>query len=281
MIPLTTFVQTTTYDLTPASSRLPPFIWSAFTTLNKVHSIWRWFRRAEVYTNPNNLAHLLTGHVLNFIVGDIVILRIAAQCLLISTRILECVQEQAIFYQEAIALKTALLGRYPLPVRSDWKCHSIISSYKIHSHDLWNHVQRTAASVLSLFEHAFKLSMRILDTIDAFSLSPYTRNEAFNESFVNAIKWIDTIVENKEELLSGLTDNRIVIERILQGSPFTYEQLRDAVTKTVEKTEAFHIKTKKITTFSNGIIIATGKRMIDEVMISLGLARLRPTWLAI
>lgn len=274
MIPLTTLVQQTTYEITPASSRLPPFLWTGFAALNKVHSLWRWYRRVEVYSNPNNFAQLLAGHAVNFIIGDIVVVRIAAQCLLISTRLLECVQQQAALCQAGRAWKDAILGHYPQPVRCSWD-----ASWKVAGCVLWNRIQRIALCSLNLFEHTFRLSMRIMDAIDAFCLSPYTRNEGVNEGFVNAMKWMDTIVENKEKLLRGVVDNQIIIERILRGSPLTYNQVRDGVAKTLEKTETVHRQAKKISAFGNGVLIEAGKRMVDEMMVALGFARLRPSWL--
>lgn len=281
MIPITSLVQSTTYDMTPSSLRLPPFLWRAFTTLNKVHGLWRLFRRAEVYTNPDNLAHLLAGHTLNVLVGDIVVLRIAAQCLLISTRLLECVQQQSILCNKGTAWKEAVMGRYPKPIYSDWKKSTFMGSCDNHLQALGNRVQRIASHTLSLFVQTFRFSMCIIDTIDAFCLSPYTRSEALNESFVNAMKWMDAIVENKDDLLSGIIENQSIIERILQDSSFNYEQLRDGVKKTLERAEIIHAKARSISTYGNGMIITIGKRAIDEVMVTLGIAHLRPTWLAV
>ena len=108
--------------------------------------------------------------------------------------------------------------------------------------------------------------------MDAFCLSPYTRNEGINESFINIMKWMDNLVENKAELLDGLTSNKVLIERILRNSPITYIQLHSCVTKTLEKTEAFYHKAKKISEFGNGILIALGKRVLRGSLVIIGLS---------
>ena len=121
MTPLLTFTQTSTYALTTPGTRLPPFLWTAFTAINRIHGLWRWYRRVELYRNPNNLAQLLAGHLLNLALGDILLLRIAAQCLLISTRLLECAQQQTVLYRSSQRLITAIQGHYPKPYRYSWK----------------------------------------------------------------------------------------------------------------------------------------------------------------
>lgn len=277
MTPIITCVQTLTYDFTPSPLRLSPVFWNAFAVLNKIHSVWRWYRRAELYANPNNLAQLLAGHAVNFIVGDLLLVRIAAQCLLISTRVLECVRQQTVLHQSGQLWIAAVKGYYPKPVPHSWKSHS---QWKRAAESLWNRIERIAYCTFIMMRHAFELSMRVMDAIDAFCLSPYTRNEGINEGFVNAMKWLNAIVENKEELLEGLADNREVIERILQNSPLTYPQLYNGVSQTLEKTEIAYEKAQKVSKFSNGILIDLGKRMIGGAMVVIGLAPYRPMVLA-
>lgn len=270
MIPLATLVQTTAYDLTPASSRMSSFLWTGFVALNKVHAAWRWYRRTEVYTNPNNLAHLLAGHAVNFFVGDVVILRVAAQCLLITTRLLDCVQQQAVVCQAGRSWQAAVMGHYAKSYYPSWESPYPMKSYL---HTVWDRIQHIAICTFQVLIQTFRLSMSIMDSIDAFCLNPTTRNEAINEGFVNAMKWMDTAVKNKDELMRGIVSNRETIERFLQGSPLTYTQLHDGLEKTLEKTEVVYNQAKKISTFSNGALIKNGKRVADEVKVTLGLAR--------
>jgi hypothetical protein len=270
MASITTLVQTATYDTTPAALRLPSPLWTAFALLNKAHSVWRWIRRIELYRNPENLAQLLAGHVVNFALGDVLLLRIAAQCLLISTRVLECVQQQTTVYHAGKRWIAAIKGDYPKPTQNIWDTHYATRGETVKS-CLKNRMERIVRSTLSLFKHTFILSMCLMDAVDAFCLSPFTRNEGINEGFVNAIKWLDTLTENKEELLQGLVDNQPIIEKILAKSPFTYKQLHDGVERTLERTETIALKAKNISRVGNGILVDMGKRMVNGTLIVLGL----------
>lgn len=267
--PLVDFAQTTSYELTPAGYRLPPFLWTAFTALNKVHSVWRWYRRAELYSNPDNLAQLLSGHVVNLVLGDVVLLRIAAQCLLVSTRVLECVQQQTVLYQSAQRWVNAVKGHYPRPLRHSWSKQqvrwgspSFIAECQEKSRLLWHRIERIVICTSAVFFHLFQLSMRVMDVVDAFCLSPYTRNEGINEGFVNVMKWLDHLVENKEELLDGIAANQALIERIVKGSPITYQQLHSNIINTLEKTEAVYKNTQAVFAFHNGILREMGRRIL-------------------
>lgn len=278
MTTLTALVQTTTYDMTPSQTRLPPVAWTAFSLLNKVHGAWRWYRRIELYRNPNNLSQLLAGHVVNFALGDVLLLRIAAQCLLISTRILECVQQQATLCRSGRRWIAEVKGHYPTPIIDNWEKSG--HAWQRTWTSLRNRVKRIAVSTFEVLKETFKLSMCIMDAIDTFCLSPYTRNEGINEGFVNAIKWLDTLVENKEELLAGMVKHRAIIERIVYKSSFTYPQLYNGVAKALEKTEVVAVKAKKISKIGNGALIDIGKRVVGGTLVVIGLAKYRPTFLA-
>lgn len=288
MTPLLAFAQTTTYELTPSTERLPPFLWTTFTVLNNIHGIWRWYRRVELYRNPENLAQLLAGHLVNLAIGDLLILRIAAQCLLISTRVLECAQQQTRLYQAGLQWVVAVNNHYPKPNRISWSKQqtytwlspSSTDWLKIKTFSLRNRLERIVKCTAIIFLNFFKLSMCLMDAIDAFCLSPHTRNEGINEGFVNTMKWLDNLVENKEELLKGMAKNQAIIERILRGSPLSYAQLHNGVSKTLEKTENFYQNAKKISDFSNGIIIKLSKKMVNGCMVMTGLSSFRPTALA-
>lgn len=284
MTPLVTLAQTATYESTPVMDRLPPFVWTAFTALNKIHGMWRWYRRVELYRNPDNFAQLLGGHLVHLVLGDVVLLRIAAQCLLISTRILECIHQQKVLRRACRRWKIAVKGHYPKPHHISWdKNHSGVwlspsSVAAMHTQGwmLWDRAVRITRCTVSVFVQFFQLSMRLMDVVDSFCLSPYTRNEGIYEGFVNAMKCLDHLVEHKEDLLNGIVANQAIIERILKGSPLTYEQLYRNVAKTLEKTEAVYQKTKKVAEFGNGVIVECGKRVLTGGLIMVGLSNYCP-----
>jgi hypothetical protein len=279
MTPLIAFAQTSTYELTPPSHRLPPLLWTGFTALNKVHGLWRWYRRVDLYTQPNTLSQLLAGHVVNFAIGDKLLLRVAAQCLLISTRVLDCSRQQVKLCDAAQQWIWAVKGHYPKPNRQKWhkqpnhawSSPSSTHWIKIQWKAFVNRIQRVIECTAMVFFQCFKLSMRIMDAIDVFSLSPYTSNEGVNELFVNAMKWMDNIVENNEELLNGLEANKPMIEKILYNSPITYIQLHTTVSNALEKTESVYNKAKAISHFGDGILMELGSRMIHGCRIILGI----------
>jgi hypothetical protein len=279
MTPILDFTQTTTYELTPPSSRLPPALWTVFTALNKVHGIWRWYRKAELYSNPNYLSQLMTGHLVNFVVGDMLMLRIAAQCLLISTRILQCVQQQKNLYSSCQKWLETVKGDYPQPYKRRWVAYqntpwispSSAGWLEANGLYLFERLKKITECTAAVFFHCFKLSMNIMDVIDVFNMNPATRNEGINEFFINGASCLDTLAKNKKELLHGIDENRVIIEKILYKSPISYNQLVASVTKTLEKTEILANKAKQITEFGNGIALEAGKRALIGGRVVIGI----------
>jgi hypothetical protein len=281
------FIQMTTRDLTPEHMRMPAAAWTVFTALNKVHGIWRWYRRVELYRNPDNFFQLIAGHAVNFAVGDKILIRIAAQCVLIATRILECVEQQAALYRAGGKWLNDLQGFYPQPIRSPWIkkqsskwiSPSTSSWWSCQTDTLFSRIERIVRSTFHLCKRIWKLSMQIMDVMDAFYLSPATSNQSINEFFVHAIKWTETLVEKKEILLQGIVSNREIIEKILRGSPFTYEQLEKAVTKALDRTEMLYHQARGVTNFGNGVLMDFGKRALNSGMVVTGFASYRPLFL--
>lgn len=281
-------VNSTALDLTPGQLRLPPLLWSAFTAINRVHGLWRWYRREKLYSNPNNFSQLLAGHAVNLVFGETLLLKVAAQSLLIATRILECTQRQRELYMDLRHLLEAIKGRFPAPIDQTWIKQqpgmwispSSAFGWRIMIISARNRISRIGAISLNVCKKVFVLSMAIMDATDAFYLSPATHNEGINEGFINVIKWLDAIVDQKETLLQGLNENRELVERILKNSPFSFDQLQQTIAKALEKTEAIHTRVKKINSFGNGLIVDFGKRAINGGMVVAGLADFRPLALA-
>jgi len=281
MTPLLNFTQTTAFELTPESQRLSPFLWTCFATINKVHVAWRFYRKVDLYTKADTLAQMLAGHIINYAFGDLLFVRIAAQCVLISTRILECSQQQVKAYKSAQHWwKAAVLGHYPTPIPRQWNqrgqsfwtlSNSTSIWIKQQSQCLYNRTMRIIHCTIKVFVNYFKLHMRLLDVIDSFFMSPYVHHEAVNEVFVNAMKWLNALAENKEELLNGLEENRGIIEKILNKSPITYLQLHKSVSGTLEKTEFLFIKAKSASEAGGGILVELGKRILSPIPFLIGI----------
>ncbi len=272
MVSLVSFIQTTAYEIAPTRLRVPPILWSAFATLNKIHAVWRWFRRFELYRRPDNLVQLLAGHVVNVVVGEAVLLRIAAQCLLVATRLMECVQQQSALCRACKHWMSAVKGHYPHPVHVDWDTRFETGYFAQKALAVSYRLERIARGTFSVIAEMFKLSMHLMDVIDAFSWSPSTKYEGINEGFVNITKWLAVTVEHKEELLMGITKHRELIERLLCGSIISYDQLHAGVSKALEKTEVVYHGVKTATTFGGGILMDT----LSNVCVIVGCAQWRP-----
>lgn len=283
MSAITEFVRTTTYEITSPQFRLPECLWAILTSLNQVHTVWRWYRRANLYSNPDNFSQLLGGHAINFVLGESTLLKIAAQSLLIATRLLACTRQQKSLYRECLRLITAFKGYYPAPVDTPWMTNSSpllcspssLYEWKVFSLSLWHRISRIALIITKIFIKTFTLSMCMMDTIDAFYISPTTKNVAINECCLNIIQWLDTLVDKKETLLQGITENKEIIERILKGSPFTYIQLETSVASALATTERLQQHAKKITSFGNGLLVQIGKQSLHGVLVVAGLKSLK------
>lgn len=283
LTPLLTLVQTTSYDFTPNKFRLPPIVWTTFTALNKVHGLWRWYRRAELYSKPEHLGSLIAGHLVNWAIGNHLIVRLAAQSLLVATRILDCSQQQARLCRAGRRWTNAVKGQYPAPVyvnwdtttTSTWLSPSTVYWWRRMGVTIWERICRIALCTFDLFKKAFRLSMNIMDVIDAFCWSPAAKNDAVCESFVNIGKWMTAIVNNKDELLEGLEKNREIIERILKGAPLTYEKLYTAVKGGIIKVVVFQNAMQKISSVGKSTLIRRGKRLINKAVIKIKIAGLR------
>lgn len=247
----------------PASAAaLPAGIWTAFAVVNKVHSVWRWYRWSGIYSNPDNFSQLATGHALNFTVGDYLGVRIAAHCVLISSKIIECTDQQVSLSKAYRKWKEALTGTYSAPMTCDWKkkmgwvSPSSTQKWSLRFYRVIWHVCYIARRTLKLITYIFKLSMKTMDAIEAFSLSPSTRNEAVNEVFLNSIKCLNSLEQNQHELLAKLQKNKQVIEKILKGVGTVYnaDQLIDYVSGTMEKLRSVNHTTQGLFKRANGAI---------------------------
>lgn len=276
MIPLISFVQTTAYEATPPSLRLPRFAWHLFSMINKVHGAWRWYRKVELYTTPDRFFELLAGHVLHFVVGDLFIVRIAAQSLLIATRILECSQQQAAFcrtgkkWLRAFSSPEYQYAHSPLIKGKKWISPSSFCWWRQIGADFAARVQAIVHFSFKLFERGFRLSMSLLDALDAICLNPHTAQDAMQESVVNIMKWIDAIVENRQELLKRVGENRQIIERLLEKSSLTYEQFYAALVKTIQGTRAVQQTVKFISVSARRRILEAGKIASTSSLVIMG-----------
>lgn len=277
MTPIVAFTQTTVHEITPATTQLPPLVWNAFALVNKIHATWRWYRRIDLYRNPDNFSQLLIGHIVNFLIGESRILRLAAQCLLVATRLLECVQQQSSLRKSWKKLVAEIRGDRPVIVFTKWeKAATYLSPmtnywWKYHIQHLWMKIQRISVKVFSLLKNAFKLHMKMMDALDAICWDASTDHDAIPESFVNIKKWLEAAIKNKEQLLQGIDSHREVVEKLLKYSSFTFQQLHDGLEKLLKKTETVYIHTERISRLGNGALKTIGERALNGIKVVSGL----------
>lgn len=187
------------------------------------------------------MIQLFAGHAISDGITSHWFLRCGAQALLIATRILDCVKAQKYLRNSYDAWSDSIRGDYVAIHEIKWiaKSDGIISpsttlwaSYL--SASLKERIQRVVFTTLQLCVAIFALSMRIMDAIDAVTWTPESQRDAALESCVNSAKWIKEAIENKEELLEELDNNRALVEYILKVSPYTYEMVYNGISGSID-----------------------------------------------
>ncbi len=240
-------VHNTGQGWTPHGVELPSVVRVPHEILSKVHGVWRRYRNIEMYSNPDNFLQLAGGHLLQHKIGDLAFIRFAAQLVMISTRILDCVEEQAKLVQACrqsvrafdpsviIAPKVTWAKR----PRSKWISPSTDFQIRYQLKKLGDFIIHIFKAIKEVFVRLFTLTMKIMDAADSFSVSPTTRNQSLNTLFINSTRWIDKLATHKEQLLEGLIYHRLLIDDILDRmhSPWKAEQFISKVSKLLNLTE--------------------------------------------
>ncbi len=244
-------VEATSQQTVPQGYRLDGVIGASYQVIHKVHRLWRWYRFTEVYTNPDNILSLAAGHGLNWLGGgDSTVVNIAAQILLIATRITDCIEEQVNVIKETRLLWDDVTDPYPLCPKVKWKHTVGKSGWLSPSTEIWlkeafvrlvERIKRIAKRIFVIAKRLFLLSMKTLDAAEAFSYAN-NRNERVNQLFVNSRKCLKVLVENKGLLLHGIKNHRGVIKQILGNtdSIFSVDQFIDVINKSLGVAESVH-----------------------------------------
>lgn len=241
---------------TPSKAQLSGFLLSSYRIIHRVHCLWVWGHRIETHANPENFLKLAAGRVVNWLAGDTLPVRVAAQAVLITKYILETVDEQVAMKEEVESLWDRLSDPYALPPKVKWTktaggtflSPSTKHWWKIKFNALVTMVSRIFKAIFSLFKGLFKLSMKMLDTLSAFSFTTSTKNAAVNEIFVNFSRMMKLLNDERELLLCCLQNNKKIIKQLLEGtqSAFTYEQLFASVKETIKVSRSFDRNTKNV-----------------------------------
>jgi len=245
LTPIVNVVHSTTKSYLPKDVQAPGLLWSFCSILHKIHRVWRWYKKAEIYNfekNPNNFYSLLAGHILNLTSNSLV--RVAAQCVLIASNILKCVSKTVAVAKAYHKWVYSFTGNTPLK-RSAKKTESIYDEktqddFTIFMQTVGERIKRIAIATFNLFKAMFKLSMTFMDAHESFCLNPEKiRSDTVIEVFINGADFIDNMVKNQQRLLDCMETHERLIKRILTGigsRNVTYDSLKDTVEKTLSAT---------------------------------------------
>lgn len=244
-------VEQTARQNVPPGEQMNGLLGNCYQGIYRVHRLWRWYRRAEIYTNPDNILCLAVGHGLDWLGGgNSVVINLAAHILLVATRIHACVEEQVQVTRAARALCSERTSCHLLLRKLKWKRslkkhHWLSLSSKISWKQtfLWLvvRIKRLAGKLLSLGQRLFLLSMKTLDAAEAFSYNN-NRQERIHELFINSKKCLEVLISEKELLLHGLKKYRGIIAQILENthSMFSADQFIEVVSNSFKVAESVH-----------------------------------------
>ena len=232
---------------------VPDAVATVFWGLHKIHRVWRWQRRAwDIAQQSNSFHKLVAGHTLSWITGHSVLLRVCAQMVLISRRVLDCTLQAQHFSDSYGRWTEALTFRYT-PPPAEWRYDAITKSWLarvlrpdrcLRIHLAWHsaslRLQRIAITTFTFLYEGFALSMRIMDLVEAFSLNTETGGEAMGELFLNSSHLINELVSHKAVMAEELVERKETIEAVLRtvGSSYTAEELSHALSKQIGSVEA-------------------------------------------
>lgn len=235
---------TASVKTSPLCGLLPTPINIAIHLLNRIHWVWRWnFTFTQVVGNSTNLKKYIAGHILSFVAGDFIIVRVAAQVVLIVTRLYDLGYQKVQTYYAFCALYDAALI-HPISVKVELPADSLLKDVLGNSSYLWIRKEsekvkiyctRVALAAIELLKQMFYTSMCYMDVIEAFTINPEVTNTAINHIFVNSSRMLDEMSENKQHIYATLKRYKGLVEEILVsiGSPCNADTLISTVKKTL------------------------------------------------
>lgn len=281
-----TLVRTTTVELSSTTSLIPTAAQIAFSVFHRIHRFWRWIRLGQIYSDPNNFAQLAAGHGVNYLLDKSILIRISAISVLIATRILHCVDEYEKLQNSWLKMKQSFSNQFPTIIDCSWDqgtakgffSVSTVIWIKTTTKTILSRIQWVAICIFKVGKYAFLLSMRLVDTVEAFSLNPSIRNEGINLLFVNSSTCMSKLVDNRDLLLKSLESNQEVIQKVFEGlgTKLTTEQLTQTVEAALEKTGSFHRSTRTVNQHIGEFVTACGKKWTYEFFREIGLRHMVP-----
>jgi hypothetical protein len=237
--------------MVPSSMLLPTPVNMLIHLMNRVHWLWRWnFTITQVWSNTNNLKKFIIGHVVNLVVGHNMIVRVAAQVVMIIQRIIELGKQKVRTYYAICNLYDAVFISHPIrpKVRLPRGQPSVIQELLGPDHYIWAmrkketfqiYCFRVLKCAIELLKQMLYTSMCYMDVIEAFTISPENSRTAISHAFINASRILDDMSQNKQYIHATLIRHKGLVEKVLAGigSPCQADSLISAVATTLNTAE--------------------------------------------
>jgi hypothetical protein len=210
-------------------STLPKALTALYAVVHKLHSLWRRFRKVKLYTNPHSLIKLGAGHFVYHVGGaNSSWLGFTAQSVLLAHRISFCVRSLLHFIEAWKIFKESFKHKedfnYRLPDRLNIAPFNFSATTEFYLMAKIDRLSLRISTVWRAFYHLmsslFFLSMRTLDAIEAFHITPESREEAIKELFIHGGE-LFALIKNEE----ASCDFRMQIKAIL----ITHQEIVDTV----------------------------------------------------
>ncbi|MCB1135842.1 MAG: hypothetical protein KDK78_06215, partial [Chlamydiia bacterium] len=220
-----------------------------FYLFHQVHRLWCWNRQIQYATGSAvTFKQLVAGYVTQLVIGDRLVLKVAAQSVLIAKRIVETAEHQVAFCKAGRRALDALCARHVLVVPSistpnllqnplcAFLSPSTVAWLGFGAHNILYYFGDVLHSFLELGFAAFRLSMSLMDLTLASTLSVNSQSEAVQEFYINTARLMQDLAENRELLKASMDEYRPIIEKLLKqcDSRYTFEDLTYAVDRTAE-----------------------------------------------
>lgn len=223
-------------------------LWTVASALSKVNSIWRW---SKTYTNPDNIAPLAAGHLLDFVLPDSTLMRLPAVPFLIGSRLLDLFSQEDALKASYERWKDAVWFVIPVNPKAELvkkSCLNIIVSrytitwWKTASLKAAIRTKRIVLATLNLGCETFKLIMRIMDIVELITLDPAKMSNIARQSLceggVHVPRCLEALGDNRYVFLDRLHDPKNVLNiavKTLGGEP---EKLQESADSLFEKLDS-------------------------------------------
>lgn len=252
-----------------ATASLPRPLHLLYAGFYRVRLLWSGWRKAKIYANRNNFYALACGHGLNCIAGDRAIVRMSAIAVVIAHRIMMFMDQLFQMQDRVGKLRNSFRDEYSKVIKYEHVKSSVLSPSTL-SEAKWRlkscieKIKRIAINLLMIIKDTFVLSMRMIDAIEAFYMSPDTRDQGVNELFVNWGELVDTLEDNQENLQKSLKKCQPIIDEFLEaiGSEFTSERFIELSCETLETVSDVHNAATKVTSPVVKVVQEIGKRLL-------------------